>query len=48
MLYCFNINTGEMEWANEDEHNVAVLGVDWASKSTVATIDRSGLLYVWK
>ena len=49
-LFIFNIETGELEEAFDEEHNVSVLGTDWApgSVSTVATMDKSGLLYLWK
>ena len=50
MIFIFNLVTGELEEAYDEEHNVSVLGVDWApgSTSTVATMDKSGLLYLWK
>ena len=50
MIFIFNLITGRLEEAYDEEHNVSVLGVDWApgSASTIATMDKSGLLYVWK
>ena len=49
-IFVFNLDTGDLEEAFDEEHNVAVLGMDWAqtSTSTVASLDKSGLLYLWK
>ena len=48
-LFVFNMETGDIEEAYDEEHNVHILGVDWApgSVSTVASMDKSGLLYMW-
>lgn len=50
IIFVFNIKTGEFVEAFDEEHNIGVLGVDWArgSASTVATMDKSGLLYMWR
>ena len=50
MIFIFNMETGQVEEAFDEEHNISVLGCDWApgSVSTVATMDKSGLLYLWK
>lgn len=49
-IFIFNLVTGELEEAFDEEHNVSVLGVDWApgTVSTIASMDKSGLLYLWK
>ena len=49
-IFVFNIEEGCLEEIHQDDHNVAVLGVDWApgTQSTVATIDKSGCLFIWK
>ena len=49
-LFIFNVETGELEEAFDEEHNISVLGADWApgTASTIATMDKSGLLYLWK
>ena len=49
-IFIFNLVTGELEEAFDEEHNVNVLGVDWApgTVSTIATMDKSGLLFLWK
>ena len=38
----------ELEEIYED-HTIVVYGIDWApsSESSLATIDKSGLLYLW-
>ena len=48
-VFVFNLHTGQLEEAFDEEHNVAVLGIDWApgTASTIATLDKSGLLYLW-
>ena len=49
-IFIFNLLTGEFEEAFDEEHNIQVLGVDWApsSASSIATMDKSGLLYMWR
>ena len=47
-IFIFNLSSGELEEIFE-EHTMTVFGIDWASNSdsTIATIDKSGLLYLW-
>ena len=48
-IFVFNIDEGYLEEAYDEQHNVAVLGVDWApgTQSSVATIDKTGCLFLW-
>ena len=48
-IFIFNLENGELEELYDDEHGTGVFGLDWApgTQSTVATMDRSGLLYLW-
>ena len=50
MIFIFNLETGNLVEAFDEEHNVGVMGIDWApgSASSIATLDKSGLLYMWK
>ena len=49
-IFIFNLEDGQLEEAYDESHNVGVLGIDWApgSASTVATLDKSGILCLWK
>lgn len=48
-IFIYNLVTGQLEDAYDEEHNVGVLGCDWAAgtESTVCTLDMSGLLFLW-
>ena len=49
-VFIFNIAEGYFEELYDDIHNVGVYQIDWSpgTASTIATIDKSGLLYLWK
>ena len=48
-LFFFNLISQELVEIY-DHHNVMVLGIDWDpdSESCMATLDKSGLLYLWE
>ena len=49
-IFIFNLEEGCLEEAYDEEHNVGVHGIDWAAgtSSTIATLDKSGLCYIWQ
>ena len=49
-IFIFNLETGQLEEAFDEEHNVQILGVDWnpGTVSNVASMDKSGLLFMWQ
>ena len=49
-IFIFNLEEGCFEELYDDEHNVGVNSIDWSpsAASTIATMDKSGLLYLWK
>lgn len=49
LLFVFNLKSGEFVEAYDEQHSEPIMCVDWApgSASTIATIDKLGLLYIW-
>ena len=49
MLFLFDLTMGEFVEAYGDQHQESIIGVDWApgTASTIATIDKTGLIFLW-
>ena len=49
LLFVFNLNSGDFVEAYDEQHTEAIMGVDWApgSASTLGSIDKLGLLFIW-